>query len=97
MTIKSKFVFSNNCYKGLLKLISDVLSANHKLPRGMYQSKKLLSSLDMNYEKIDVCQHNCMLFWKEHINQKCLKCGKSRFIEVINDDVEEAMMEIAYR
>jgi hypothetical protein len=62
MAIKSKFVFSNNCYKELLKLINDVLPANHKLPRDMYQSKKLFSGLGMDYEKIDVCQDNCMLF-----------------------------------
>jgi hypothetical protein len=62
MSIKSKFVFSNNCYKELLKLNSDVLPANHMLPRDMYQSKKLLSSIGMDYEKIDVCQENCMFF-----------------------------------
>jgi hypothetical protein len=52
MAIKSKFVFSNNCYKELLKLFSDVLPANHKVPRDMYQSKKLLSGLGMDYEKL---------------------------------------------
>jgi hypothetical protein len=62
MAIKSKFTFSNNCYKELLKLISDVLLTNLKLPRDMYQSKKLLSSLDMDYEKIDVYQNNFMFF-----------------------------------
>jgi hypothetical protein len=98
MAIKSKFVFSNNCYKELLKLFSDVLSANYKVPRDMYQSKKLLSGLGMDYEKIDVCQDNCMLFWKEHINEKkCLKCGMSRFVEVINADGEEVMTEISYK
>jgi hypothetical protein len=62
MAIKSKFVFSNNCYKKLLKLFNDVLLMNHKVPRDMYQSKKLLPGLGMDYEKIDVCQDNCMLF-----------------------------------
>jgi hypothetical protein len=39
-----------------------------------------------------------MLFWKEHINEnKCLKCGKSRFVEVINADGEEVMSKIAYK
>jgi hypothetical protein len=81
-----------------LKLISDVLPVNHMLPRDMYQPKKLLYGLGMNYEKIDVCQDNCMLFWNEHINEKkCLKCGKSRSIEVINDDGEEVMTEIVYK
>jgi hypothetical protein len=78
MAIKSKFVFSNSCYKEFLKMFSDVPLVNHKLPRDMYQSRKLRSGLSMDYEKINVCQGNCMLFWKEHINEKkCLKCGKS--------------------
>ncbi|KAL5647825.1 hypothetical protein ACJX0J_042180, partial [Zea mays] len=46
MAIKSKFAFSNNCYKELLNLISDVLPENHKMPKDMYQSKKLLSGLE---------------------------------------------------
>jgi hypothetical protein len=33
MAIKSTFAFSNNCYKELLNLISDVLPDNHKIPR----------------------------------------------------------------
>jgi hypothetical protein len=38
-TIKSKFTFSNKCYKELLSLISDVLSNNHKMLKDMYQLK----------------------------------------------------------
>jgi hypothetical protein len=52
----------HNCYKELLNLISDVLPENHKMPKDMYQSKTLLSGLGMDYEKIDVCENNCMLF-----------------------------------
>jgi hypothetical protein len=37
--IKSKFAFSNKCYKELLSLISDVPPNNHKMPKEMYQSK----------------------------------------------------------
>jgi hypothetical protein len=75
--------------KSFCKLTSDVLSPNHKLSRDMYQLNKLFSGLGMDYEKINVCQDNCMLFWKEHINEKkCLKCGKSQFVEVINVDSE---------
>jgi hypothetical protein len=39
MAIKSKFVFSNKCYKEFLSLISGVLLNNHKMPKYMYQSK----------------------------------------------------------
>jgi hypothetical protein len=40
MVTKSKFAFSNNCYKEPLNLINDVLPNNHKMSKGMYQSKK---------------------------------------------------------
>jgi hypothetical protein len=36
MAIKSKFAFSNNCYKELLNLIRDVLLENHKMPKEIY-------------------------------------------------------------
>jgi hypothetical protein len=62
ISIKSKFTFSNKCYKELLRLFSDVLPSNHKMPKNMYQFKKLLSALGMEYEKIDVCKDNCIFF-----------------------------------
>jgi hypothetical protein len=63
-SIKSKFVFSNKCYKELLSLFSNVPPSNHKMPKHMYQSKKMLYALGMEYEKIDVCKDNCMIFYK---------------------------------
>jgi hypothetical protein len=54
MAIKSMFVFSNNCYNELLKLIEDVLPNPNKLPKDMYYSKKIVRGLGMDYEKIDV-------------------------------------------
>jgi hypothetical protein len=54
MAIKPKFFFSNNCYNELLKLIGDVLLNPNKLPKDMYNFKKLVKGLGMNYEKIDV-------------------------------------------
>jgi hypothetical protein len=43
-------------------MFSDVLPSNHKMLKDMYPSKKLLSALGMEYEKIDVCKDNCMIF-----------------------------------
>jgi hypothetical protein len=41
----------------------------------------------MNYEKIDVCERNYMLFWKEHKdNTECMHYGRSRYVKVINED-----------
>jgi hypothetical protein len=89
---------SNKCYKELLRLFSDVLPSNHKMSKGMYQSNKILSAIGMEYEKIDVCKDNYMIFYKEHKNEKkCLKCGKPGFIEVINKDGEMVTMKTAHK
>jgi hypothetical protein len=56
----------------------------------------MLSALGREYEKIDACKDNCMLFYKEHKNEmKCLKCDKSRFVEVVNEDGEKVTMKVA--
>jgi hypothetical protein len=80
----------------MLRFISKILPAGHKCPKDLYQSKKLLFGLGMSYEKIDVCPDNCMLFWKDNA-EKCLRCGKSRFVEVVNEDGEKVTTEIAHK
>jgi hypothetical protein len=61
-------------------------------------SQKMLSTLGMEYEKIDACKDNSMLFDKEHKNEmKCLKCGKSWFIEVINEDGEKVTTKVSLK
>jgi hypothetical protein len=98
MAIKSKFFFSNDCYNELMKLFRDVPPNPNKLPKGMYHSKKLVKGLSMNYEKIDVCQNSCMLFGKQHkVEKQCLKHGKLRYIEVVNDDGEMVTTEVAHK
>jgi hypothetical protein len=96
MAIKSKYFLSNNCYNDLMKLISNILLKPQKVPKDMYQFKKMMSALGLKYEKIDVCSDNCILFWKEHANEKkCLECGQSRFIKVVTQDGENVMTEVA--
>jgi hypothetical protein len=98
MAIKFKFFFSNNCYNEILKLIGDVLPNANKLSKDMYHSKKLVKGLGVDYEKIDVCWNSCMFLWKEHKEEnKCLKCGKPRYVEVVNDDGEMVTTEVAHK
>jgi hypothetical protein len=71
-----------------------VLPKSNKLPKDMYHSK----TLGMDYEKIDVCKNNCMLFMKEHAGEKkYLKCGQSRFVEVVNDEGDKMMTDVAHK
>jgi hypothetical protein len=60
------YSLSNQCYNDIVKLIIDLILAKHNMPKDLYQSKKIVASLGMNYEKTDVCKKNYMLFWMEH-------------------------------
>jgi hypothetical protein len=87
MTMKSKYNFSNQCYNDMVKLIIDLIPMKHNMPKDLYQSKKIVTGLGMEYEKIDVCEKNCMLFWKEHSDTtECIHCGMSRYMKVRNED-----------
>jgi hypothetical protein len=44
-----------------MKLIIDLVPAKHNMLKDLYLSKKIVVDLGMNYEKIDVCEKNCML------------------------------------
>jgi hypothetical protein len=56
MGFKSKYTFSNQCYNDIMKLIIDLIQVKHNMPKDLYQSKKIVSVIGMNYEKIDVCE-----------------------------------------
>jgi hypothetical protein len=62
MTMKSKYNFSNQCYNDMVKLIIDLIPMKHNMLKDLYQSKNIVASLGTEYEKIDVCEKNCMLF-----------------------------------
>jgi hypothetical protein len=69
-----------------VKLIIDLIPMKHNMSKDLYQSKKIVAGLGMNYEKIDVCERNFMLFWEEHKDDtKCMHCGRSRYVKVVNE------------
>jgi hypothetical protein len=39
-----------------VKLIIDLIPVKHNMPKDLYKSKKIVSGLGMNYEKIDACE-----------------------------------------
>jgi hypothetical protein len=87
MALKPKYNFPNQCYNDIMMLIIDFISVKHNMPKDLYQSKKNVSDLEMNYEKIDACEKNCMLFSKEHKDDtECMHCGKPRYMKVRNED-----------
>jgi hypothetical protein len=98
MMIKSKYNFSNQCYNDMVKLIIDLILMKHNMLKDLYQSKKIVAGLGMEYEKIDVCEKNCMLFWKEHRDAtKCIYCGRSRYVKVGNGNGDSVTTKVVIK
>jgi hypothetical protein len=66
--------------------------------KDLYQSKKIVADPGMNYEKIDVCKKNCILFWMEHKDDiECMHCGRSRYMKVVNKDGASITTKVAVK
>jgi hypothetical protein len=82
MVMKLKYNFSNQCYNDIVKLIIDLILTKHNISKDLYQSKKIVAGLGINYENINVCKKKCILFWKEHKDDtECMHYGRSRYIK----------------
>ena len=79
---KSRHGCSNKGFDELLGIIGAVLPNDHNLPKKYYDVKKMISALNMGYEKIDACENDCMLFYKENSEKtQCDICKTSRYKE----------------
>jgi hypothetical protein len=98
MVMKLKYNFSNQCYNDIVKLIIDLIPLKHNMPKGLYHSKNIVAGLGMNYEKIDVCEKNCMLYCKEYKNDtECMHCGRSKYVKVVNKDGASATTKVVVK
>jgi hypothetical protein len=72
MAMKLKYNFLNQCYNDIVKLIIDLIPTKHNMLKDLYQSKKIVVDLGMNYEKIDVCKRTACCF--ERSTRKVSEC-----------------------
>ncbi|XP_060960875.1 uncharacterized protein LOC115723900 [Cannabis sativa] len=66
--IKCMCGWSDNSFGKVLELFKRALPKGETLPDSFYETKKLINALGLNYEKIDACKNDCMLYRKEHVN-----------------------------
>jgi hypothetical protein len=96
MAFKSQFNVSAVGYDILLRLICDLLPEDSSIPKNFNESKKLIGSLGMPYEKIDACYNGCMLFRKEHKDKiACDKCKEPRYHDRSSGDTNKHLKPIA--
>lgn len=78
--IKEKGGWSDKSFTELLREVKSMLPPNNELPESMYEVKKTLNALGMEYEKIHACPNDCLLFRKDYKDDNtCRTCGASRW------------------
>jgi len=64
----------------LLKLFKDVLPEGALIPNSYYEAKKTTRELGLDYNKIDACKNDCILYWQQYADfNSCPKCNESRW------------------
>ncbi|XP_024200497.1 uncharacterized protein LOC112203814 [Rosa chinensis] len=78
--LKARFGMSDTCFSELLATVGSLLPKDNVLPQTLYEAKKTLSNLGLQYEKIHACPNDCIFFRKEFSDATiCPKCGLSRW------------------
>ncbi|KAA0049840.1 hypothetical protein E6C27_scaffold1591G00370 [Cucumis melo var. makuwa] len=81
--LKVRYGWSDISFSELLKTLKEILPTTNELPNSLYEAKKTLGALGMEYEKIHACPNNCCLYRKEFANgTECPECGQSRWKNV---------------
>ena len=80
--LKGQFGWSDTSFDALLGELNDVLPSNNTIPKSIYEAKKLLKGISIEYIKYHACENDCVLFWGEHEDaSQCPTCGTSRWKE----------------
>ena len=66
MHIKCMNAWGNSSFDMLLTLLDDAFPMCKTMPNSNYEAKKMVSDLGLHYEKIDACQNDCIIYYKEH-------------------------------
>ncbi|KAK9065094.1 hypothetical protein SSX86_016477 [Deinandra increscens subsp. villosa] len=78
--LKGQFGWSDTSFDALLGALKTVLPAKNTIPSSMYEAKKMLKGIGLEYEKFHACENDCVLFWNEYKDaSECPTCGTSRW------------------
>ncbi|XP_073152024.1 uncharacterized protein [Henckelia pumila] len=77
---KAKYSWSDKSFTDLLLLFGEMLPGENELPLSLYDAKKSLRALGMDYVRIHACPNDCILYRKEYEDfANCPTCGTSRW------------------
>ncbi|XP_023644517.1 uncharacterized protein LOC111832431 [Capsella rubella] len=80
MTIKTDNNLAEECVDAITDFVKDILPEDNKFPGTYYEIQKFVAGPGLPYQMIDVCENNCMIFWREDKNRtSCRFCHKPRY------------------
>ncbi|KAL6320534.1 hypothetical protein AAG906_007613 [Vitis piasezkii] len=78
--VKARYGWSDKSFSNLLQILGDMLPVNNEMPLSVYEVKKTLNALGMEYKKIHACPNDCILYRNElNDASSCPTCGMSRW------------------
>ena len=80
--------WSNESFTSLLELLKEAIPELN-IPQSYNKTKSMVKNLGLDYDKIDACPNDCMLFRNDHKEDEfCHTCGASRYIQAPKVDSE---------
>ncbi|XP_021764702.1 uncharacterized protein LOC110729281 [Chenopodium quinoa] len=77
--IKCMDGMTNKAFTSMLHMFKNALPKGAVLPSNYCEARKIITNLGFDYEKIEACENDCMLFWKENANlEKYSICDTKR-------------------
>ncbi|KAL8149673.1 hypothetical protein AgCh_006621 [Apium graveolens] len=78
---KARFGVSDKAFTDLLQSIGSILPKDNLLPSNMYEAKKTLTDLGLEYIKFHACPNDCVLYRGPVLDSssECPKCHLSRW------------------
>jgi len=64
--LKAENEWNDKSFMALLKLLKDILFEDNELLDRIYDAKKIISSMSMNYERIHTCPNDYFLFQNDY-------------------------------
>ncbi|WMV50981.1 hypothetical protein MTR67_044366 [Solanum verrucosum] len=64
MNIKSDWNVPNAAMDSMVDLLGELVNLKFKMPKNFYQAKRLVSKLELTYDRIHCCVNDSMLFYK---------------------------------
>ncbi|XP_052291944.1 uncharacterized protein LOC127900769 [Citrus sinensis] len=78
--VKGRFGWSDSSVSALLSVLADAFPKTNEIPTSMYEAKKTMSALGLEYVKIHACPNDCILYRKEYEGLlECPTCGLCRW------------------